>query len=76
MMNGRVSMEYLMIGKPLKRLSGWIAVSDHPNEFGCCPNCISNEFEAAPRLIGVASVSLLLPMRTVLTVYQKDTLCN
>ena len=34
--------------KPLKRLLGWMAVFDHPNEFGCYPNCMLGEFETTP----------------------------
>jgi len=34
--------------KPLKRLSGWVVVSDHPVKTGCCPNSDSIQIEITP----------------------------
>jgi len=55
MMNGCVSMEYLMIGKPMNRLRGFSGASNHPIKIGCCPNRISDEFETTPCFNRVAT---------------------
>ena len=56
MTNGRVSMEYLMSDKPLNRLPGWVAVSNHPNapmgvpggKSECYPNHRAGDIKTAP----------------------------
>jgi len=40
-------------GKPLKRLVDWVAVSDHPNEFGCYPKSICTNIETTLCFNGV-----------------------
>jgi len=43
-----MTVNAMSYNEPLKRLLGWVAVFDHPNEFGCYPNCMLGEFETTP----------------------------
>jgi hypothetical protein len=61
-------MEYMMIEKPLKRLPGWVAVSDYPIQIGCYPKSVYADIETTP-CFSMVKMKYNQPMRTALAVY-------